>query len=157
VRAALPLSAAILALGCAYSVRGNLPAHIQSVQVERFRSTATEYGLDQELTASVTERLVEDGRLTVVTSTPDARLSGTITSFDRSAYSYTSSETVEEYRLLISVSAELMDLATDEKILDEQIREWITYSPDEESFADAKARLLEIAAEEVARAALSGW
>jgi len=157
LRAAVLAAASLLALGCAYSVRGNLPAHIQSVQVERFRSMATEYGLDQELTATVTERLVEDGRLAVVTSSPDASLSGTVTSFDRSAYSYTSSETVEEYRLLISISAELVDLTTEEKILDEQIREWITYSPGEESFADAKARLLDIAADEVVRAALSGW
>ncbi len=157
MKPAVLASAALLALGCSYSVRGNLPSHIQSVRVDRFRSMATEYGLDQELTATVTERLVEDGRLAVVTSSPDSRLSGTVTSFDRSAYSYTSSETVEEYRLLISISAELVDLTTEKKILDEQIREWITYSPEEESFADAKARLLDIAAHEVVRAALSGW
>jgi outer membrane lipopolysaccharide assembly protein LptE/RlpB len=157
VRTATALAAALLAVGCSYSLTGNLPAHIQTVQVERFRSMATEYGLDQELTATVTERLVEDGRLAVVTSSPDARLSGTVTTFDRSAYSYTASETVEEYRLLISITAELVDLESDETILDEQVREWITYSPDEESFTDAKARLLDKAADEVVRAALSGW
>ena len=147
----------LLASGCAYSLKGNLPEHIQTIRVERFRSMATEYGLDQELTATVTERLVEDGRLAVVTGSADSRLSGTVTSFDRSAYSYSSSETVEEYRLQISISAEMVDLTTDEKILEEQVREWITYTPDEESFTDAKARLLDIAADEVVRAALSGW
>lgn len=157
MRPAIIVAAALLALGCAYSLTGNLPAHIQTVEVERFRSMATEYGLDQELTSTVTERLVEDGRLAVVTSSPDARLSGTVTTFDRSAYSYTASETVEEYRLLVSISTELVDLTADETILDEQVREWITYSPDEESFTDAKARLLDKAAEEVVRAALSGW
>jgi hypothetical protein len=59
------VAASILGTCCTYSLTGNLPGHIRSVQVQSFRSAATEYGLDRELTARVTEMLVKDGRLAV--------------------------------------------------------------------------------------------
>jgi hypothetical protein len=152
------VAASILGTCCTYSLTGNLPGHIRSVQVQSFRSAATEYGLDRELTARVTEMLVKDGRLAVTDTQPDSRISGTVSSFTRTAYSYSSAEVVEEYKLTMQVDITFDDLIDEKKLLeDESVREWIVYDPDTESFDQAKDRLLEVASEEIVRKCLSGW
>lgn len=146
------------ALSCTYSLTGNLPGHIRSVEVQDFRSAATEYGLDTELTARVTEMLVKDGRLAVTGTEPDSRISGTVSSFSRTAYSYSAAEVVEEYKLTIQVNITFEDLIEEKKMLDgESVREWIVYDPDTEGFDQAKERLLEVASQEIVRKCLSGW
>ncbi|MBD3370850.1 hypothetical protein GF402_10895 [Candidatus Fermentibacteria bacterium] len=148
----------LLALSCTYSLTGNLPGHIRSVEVQDFRSAATEYGLDTELTARVTEMLVKDGRLAVTGTQPDSRISGNVSSFSRTAYSYSAAEVVEEYKLTMQVNITFDDLVEEKKLLDgESVREWIVYDPDTESFDQAKERLLEVTSEEIVRKCLSGW
>ena len=48
-------------LSCSYGFRGSLPEHLQSVKVAPFRSRVSQYGLEQELTSRVTEKIVTDG------------------------------------------------------------------------------------------------
>lgn len=149
---------AILLCSCAYSFLGNLPEHLQTVEIVHFRSSVTEYGLEQDLTSRVVEELVSNGRLAVVTDNPDAILEGRIVSFSRTAYSYTSAEEIEEYKLDIRINLTFTDMVKDEDILDtESIGEWIIYDPDKEQYTDARDRLLEQAADEIVRSCLSGW
>jgi outer membrane lipopolysaccharide assembly protein LptE/RlpB len=157
-RAILLLSVAITLCSCAYSLRGNLPEHLQTVKIVPFRSSVTEYGLEQELTSMVVEEMVSNGRLAVVTEEADAVLEGRVASFTRTPYSYTSAEEIEEYRLDIRVSLTFTDMVRNENILDTQsVGEWIVYDPDEEQYSDARQRLLESAADEIIRSCLSGW
>jgi len=101
---------------------------------------------------------VSNGRLAVVTDNPDAILEGRIVSFARTAYSYTSAEEIEEYKLDITINLTFTDMVKDEDILDtESIGEWIIYDPDTEQYTDARDRLLELAADEIVRSCLSGW
>jgi outer membrane lipopolysaccharide assembly protein LptE/RlpB len=143
---------------CAYSLRGNLPEHLQTVKIIPFRSSVTEYGLEQELTSMVVEEMVSNGRLAVVTEEPDAVLEGRVSSFTRTPYSYTSAEEIEEYRLDIRITLTFTDMVRSENILDTQsVGEWLIYDPDEEQYADARQRLLVEAADEIVRSCLSGW
>lgn len=156
--AALIPPAVLLACSCAYSLRGNLPEHLQTVQIVPFRSSVTEYGLEQELTSLVVEEMVSNGRLAVVTDDADAVLEGRITSFTRIPYSYTSAEEVEEYRLDVKVTLTFTDVVRNENILDTQsVGEWLIYDPSEEQYSDARQRLLVEAADEIVRSCLSGW
>ncbi len=152
------LAAGLLLAACSYGFRGNLPSHMQTVAVEPFGSTVTEYGLEQEMTDRVTTLLVRDGRLAVVPSGADSELEGTVAAYSRTPYSYTAGEVVEEYKLQMSVNVTFTDLVEEAPVLEsESVTQWVVYDPDAETETDARARLLEETAEEVVRRCLSGW
>jgi outer membrane lipopolysaccharide assembly protein LptE/RlpB len=152
------LAACLLVLSCAYSFRGNLPEHIKTVRITPVRNTASEYGLEQQLTSDLVEGVVNDGRLAVVNSSPDALVDCTITQFLRSPYSYSSAEVVEEYKLEMRVQLSFTDLVRDEAMIsDEAVSRWIVYDPTVEDYSSAKTRLLTDMAEEIVRRCLSGW
>lgn len=143
---------------CAYGLSGSLPAYLQTIRVSPFRSQVTEYGLEQELTSLVTEKLVMDGRLAVVTAGQDSELAATVAAWARTPYSYTSAEQVEEYKLEIRMELTFTDLVAESDILDsESITTWIVYDPSAESEQEARGRLLVETAEEIVRRCLSGW
>jgi outer membrane lipopolysaccharide assembly protein LptE/RlpB len=157
------LAGAVLILGmmgsgCAYGLSGSLPTYLQTIRVSPFRSSVTEYGLEQELTSLVTEKLVMDGRLAIVTTGQNSELAGNVAAWARTPYSYTSAEQVEEYKLEIRLELTFTDLIAESDILDsESITTWIVYDPSAESEQEARGRLLAEAAEETVRRCLSGW
>ncbi len=148
----------LLFMGCAYSFRGSLPENIRSVQVDQFRSSVTEYGLEQDITGLVTEAIVRDGRLAIDNDDPDARIQGTVAYFGKTADSYTGSEEVEQYRMEMRVSVSMDRTSDNEYIIrDETISEWILYDPVAETYDSAKERLVQELSEQVVRRCLSGW
>lgn len=145
-------------MACAYSFKGTLPENIKSVQVEQFRSNITEYGLEQEITSLVTEAIVRDGRLSIDNESPDARISGSVTFFARSAVTYTGGEEVEQYKLEIRVSVSMDNTFDNEYIIrDEAISEWLLYDPLSESMDSARQRLIVETSDRIVRRCLSGW
>lgn len=152
------ISIFLVLAGCAYSFRGSLPEGIESVQVRQFRSSVTEYGLEQEITGLVTEAVVRDGRLSINNDSPDAGIEGTVNYFGRTAVSYTGSEEVEQYRLEIRVSVSMDRTDNNEYITrNETVSEWILYDPSSETFEAAKQRLVDKVSEQIVRRCLSGW
>ena len=148
----------LLFFSCAYSFKGSLPENIKSVQVDQFRSSITEYGIEQEITSLVTESIVRDGRLSIDNETPDARISGSISYFARSAVTYTGAEEVEQYKLEIRVSVSMDNTSDNEYIIrDEAVSEWLLYDPETETFDAAKQRLIIQTSDSVVRRCLSGW
>jgi hypothetical protein len=148
----------LLLMSCAYSFKGNLPAHIRTVRIAPARNTAAEYGLEQQLTSDLVEGVVGDGRLAVVNSSQDALIETTISLFVRTPYSYSSAEVVEEYKLEMRVQLAFMDVIRDEALIsDEAVSCWIVYDPAVEDYTSAKVRLLTGMAEAIVRRCLSGW
>lgn len=118
----------------------------------------TQYGLEQELTSRVTEKIVTDGRLSVAVEGQDSEIEGMVAYYDMSPYSYTSSEVVEEYKLEIRVEVSFTDIVEETEIIrGENITTWLVYDPEAESEAQALDRLLEDSAEDIVRRCLSGW
>ena len=151
-------AAAALVTACAYGFSGSLPSYLQTVKVIPFRSRITEYGLEQDLTSRITEMLVRDGRLAVVTGEQDCEMEGSVTYWARTPYSYTSGEQVEEYKLEIRVELTFTDLIDESDILNsENVSSWVVYDPETESEDSARNRLLEETAEDIVGRCLSGW
>jgi len=143
---------------CSYSFLGSLPGGIKSVKVDQFRSSVTEYGLEQQITGIVVESIVRDGRLAIDNNAPDTRISGSVTYFFRTAATYTGSEEVQQYKLEIRVSVSMESTADNEYILrDESISEWILYDPSTETLDSAKERLIIRISDTIVRRCLSGW
>lgn len=158
LRLSMLIGLLILSFGCPYSVRGNLPAHLSTVQIPAMHSQVSEYGLEQQLTSMVVEGIVSDGRLAVVNTNADAVLTATVTSYARTPYSYTSAEVVEEYKLQMGVRISFEDQVQGVPLLDDEtVSEWIVYDPDTEAYADARDRLMTKIAGEIVRRSLSGW
>lgn len=148
----------IISAACSYSFRGSLPEHLQSVKISPIRSRVTQYGLEQDITSRITEMMVRDGRLAVVLEEQDSEIEGTIASYSRTPYSYTSSEQVEEYKLEIRVEITFIDLLREIDIIsNESVTTWLVYDPDAETEIDARNRLLEESAKDIVRRCLSGW
>lgn len=145
-------------LSCAYSFKGTLPENVKSVQVEQFRSNVSEYGLEQEITSLITESIVRDGRLSIDNETPDARISGSVMRFSRTAVTYTGGEEVEQYKLELRVSVSMDNTSDNEYIIrDEAVSEWLLYDPSAETMESARQRLVIQVSDAVARRCLSGW
>lgn len=154
----LALFAFILSSGCAYSFRGSLPPHIRTVEVSQFRSAVAEYGLETDITSIVTERIVTDGRLSLVTEDPDARISGRVTAYTRVAEEYTGGEQVQRYRLDLRVEVTMEDLRAGGYIIrNETVGEWVLYDPSSEALAEARERLVRETAIEIVQKCMSGW
>lgn len=105
----------VMAGGCGYSLGNLLPPHIKTVYVEMFKNKTYERNIEVEVVERIKNRYNWDGNLQVVNSKEeaDALLRGEIVDYAREAvrYSQADSKTVDEYKLMIKVNLEFIDLA----------------------------------------------
>jgi hypothetical protein len=145
-------------MACSYSFRGSLPGGIRSVNIDQFRSSVTEYGLEQDITGLVVESIVRDGRLAIDNNAPDTRITGSVTYFSRTAVTYSGAEEVQQYKLEIRVLVSMEVIGDNEYLLrDESITDWILYDPSAETLESAKERLVVRISDGIVRRCLSGW
>lgn len=97
--------------GCAYSFRGsNLPGHIRTVAVPNFANTTLEPGIEQEATAAVIDRFIQDGRLKLAPEgQADSRLSGSITKYENRVNNYGPDQSPRDYIVVVTVGVEMKD------------------------------------------------
>jgi len=129
---ALLMSGLALNAGCGYSLygrgssEGTLRHH--NIYVSIIKNDTFEPMLDRELTRSLKEEIMQDGRWRL-TDPEDAEysLTGSVEHFDLEPLSYDPEERILEYRVNMRVSLTLRNSATDEVL-------W--KDPDMESFAE---------------------
>jgi outer membrane lipopolysaccharide assembly protein LptE/RlpB len=105
--------------GCGYTPVVLSPGiGVNSLFIEPMVNRTAEPFLDTLVTNSLVERLGRDSRLTLVKKKTDAEaiLSGTVSSYSRTAVSYNSTDTILEYRSTMRVNASLRRVS-DDKIL----------------------------------------
>ena len=73
---ALALVAALVLGGCGYTVRGTLPAHINTVAVPIFKNHTREPAVESLITRAVVEAFSTNGRLRVVNSLTSSGVNG---------------------------------------------------------------------------------
>lgn len=113
--------------GCGYTQSVTLPGHIKTIAIPTFQNKippqeryAYRPGLEIELTNAVRDRFIFDGNLKVVDeSEADAVLKGAIISYEQEGLRFDRLEDVEEYRLFLVVSFELVDRKTEEILIQE--------------------------------------
>ena len=108
------LGLALLALafgGCGYSLRGNLPDHIQTVAVPVFTNRTAEPAVENFLTSAVVEAFSTNGRLRVVGSQDaDAILEGEVVGYALESIAFDSRANVRQYRLMVTMNLRLRDV-----------------------------------------------
>jgi outer membrane lipopolysaccharide assembly protein LptE/RlpB len=110
-RAVLLLALVIGLGGCGYTVRGTLPAHIQTIAVPIFRNRTQEPGIESTVTRAVVEGFSTNGRLRVVSrEQADAVLDGEIIGYTIASVAFDKDANVRLYRLIVTVNLRLRDV-----------------------------------------------
>jgi outer membrane lipopolysaccharide assembly protein LptE/RlpB len=121
-RLVLPLVLGVLvAAGCGYSLRGNLPAHIKTVAVPVFRNRTSEPGVENFLTGAVVEAFSTNGRLRVVRpDRADSILEGEVVGYQVQSIAYDPQANVQQYRLVVTLNLRFRDVRREEVLFEQQ-------------------------------------
>ncbi len=126
-QAVLLLASVSLLHGCAYTHETRLPGNIKTIYVPTFKDEIPpekrytyQPGLEIEVMNAIIDRLIFDGNVKVVEeSQADAVLKGSIVSYEQEGLRFDNFESVQEYRLFLVISFELVDRKTGKVLLKE--------------------------------------
>jgi hypothetical protein len=153
----------LLILACGYSAGNLLPGHIKKIFIPTFENETTKYGIEQDLTTAVTDRFTTDNRLSVVSEgEADAMLRGVIVKYEKGALTFDRAQTVDEFKIEITVSVEFEDLHEGKIIWKETgFRAWESYTEGGDDEVGGEAEAIEAAIATLASDMLSrtmeGW
>jgi outer membrane lipopolysaccharide assembly protein LptE/RlpB len=115
--ALLVLGAALLAAGCGYSLRGNLPDHLKTVAVPIFQNRTPVPAVENFLTNAVVNAFSTNGRLRVTTvDRADAILEGEITNYYLQSIAYDATANIRQYRLTVTLNLRFRDVRRNEML-----------------------------------------
>jgi len=123
--------------GCLfYSIRGSLPAHINSISLAPVVNESAEFEAAEILNEELNEFMLNENVLDIVLpEQADSRLEVVILSVTDKPYTVTLSadlggmEEVEEWKLTIKTSIKWFDLKRDEVLFERKMSSWGSYSP----------------------------
>jgi hypothetical protein len=113
------LGFAVLGCSCAYTTStAQLPSHLRTVAVPVFENSTAEYNLEQDVTAAVIGRFVQDNHLKVVDErTADCVVRGKIIEYRNSVFGIqTSNDIAQEYRVTIGIEIVFKDLVKNREV-----------------------------------------
>ena len=106
----------LLVLGaCSYSVYTSGFPHLKTISIRTFLNNTVEYDLEEEIQIELTNYFEKDGRLKIVTLSPDCQLEGEILDYSNKIFTYDAAG-VEEYEVKILFKAIFIDLKKNEII-----------------------------------------
>jgi hypothetical protein len=159
------LGMVLLGAGCGiYSFSGAVPGGIKTIAVPLFDNMTSEYGIREQMTDAVIDRFLRDNLIKVVDlSRAEAILRGQITQVSDQPYTFQSTdstETVQEYRVIISVTVSMENTQTGETTWSQNFSEWGTYPFSSGSSTDRDQGILEAITkltEDISNKVVSGW
>jgi outer membrane lipopolysaccharide assembly protein LptE/RlpB len=112
-------AAAGAAGGCGYGLRGNLPAHLQTIAIPVFANRTSEPNVENIMTRAVVDAFNQNGRLKVTTlDRADSVLEGEVVGYNVVSIAFDSRANVQQYRLTVTMNLLFRDLRRDEVLFD---------------------------------------
>ncbi|MFV1951473.1 MAG: LPS assembly lipoprotein LptE [Nitrospinota bacterium] len=134
--------------GCGYHLVGlgsSLPPHIKSIAIPLFSNKSTEPGIERELTGSVREWFITDGRLKVVEEgEADMILKGEINRYSLRPVSFDSQDNVTEYWVEMDISVKLKDVIENKVLIDQVLKSKWDYGVNKELVSTEARRIAAI-------------
>jgi hypothetical protein len=160
-RRIFPAIVIFLTVSCGYKAGSLLPAHIEKIYIPTFENETTRYGIEQDLTSAVVEAFTNDNRLRVVSEgEADAMLRGVIVAYQKGALTFDRAQTVDEFKIEITVAVEFEDLH-EGKILwkEDEFKAWASYTSGEEDGGEEEAlkTTIETLAGDMVSRTIEGW
>lgn len=148
--------------GCIYSFTGStLPAHLKTVEVPLFSNQSLEPNVADEITQELGKELLGNNLLKVVQKNGDAEISGTITSYVNSPYTYGASDTrqvnVSQYVVRITVDVEFLDKKKDVSIYKGTVTGEGIYDLQKENEQAGKTRAITQLVQRIMQDSVQGW
>ncbi len=154
---------ALLVGCCGYSTHSLLPSHLKTVAVPPATNTTTQPGLAEALTDSLTAAFTADRTLHVTNSeAADLVVNTTVSSYNRTASSYTGDQAVSAYELSVSAQVDARDQTRNEQFYKGTASARVTYDPNPDNPGwkteeQAAAEALKKLASEVVRQVQIAW
>ncbi len=104
---------------CTYSVYSSGFPHLNTISIKSFQNKTTEYNIEEDIFNKLSEKFSSDGRLSIVTISPDCIIEGEIMDYSNEVLSFAGS-TVDEYKVQILFSIAFTDLQKNEIIWQNQ-------------------------------------
>lgn len=152
------LAAALSSCG-PYSFSPSGRSKLKSVAVPLFENQTREYGIRELLTEGIIDGFVKDGNLPVVNEKrAEAVLRGSVLSYVRQPYTYAADESVQEYRVIITIRARLEDAVRRQVIWEEtSLVQWGNFKAVGETEDEGKTRAVEKLAEDIVNRTVRSW
>lgn len=157
---AMALLLPLLIGGCGpYSFSPSGKSSYKNIAVPLFENESREYGIRELLTEGVINGFIQDGTLPVVNEKrAEAVLRGSVVSYVRQPYTYAADESVQEYRVIITIKAHLEDPVRRQVIWDEaSLVQWGNFKANGESEDEGKIRAVNKLAEDIVNRTVRSW
>ena len=152
---------AILAyqFGCGpYSFSSSGASHLKTVTVPIFQDQTSEFGIKEKLTDEVIDQFTRDNTLRLSDRrNADSLIEGRIVNVADRAGAFTRDESVRDIKVFITVNIKYEDLKKRKTIWEEEITEWGTFNPDEETRETGIDEAIAKIATEILNRSVSGW
>ncbi len=140
---------------CGYSTRSLLPSYIQKVHIKLFENKTLKVRLDELATDAVLEAFRGGSNLRIVDeNSADVVIHGKVSGFSKDPYTYTSDQTVLEYKITVKFSVRCIDKVRNEVFWEGSVSDWATYETDEDSAID---EAMKKTAERLVNTILTNW
>ncbi|MCJ7508223.1 MAG: LPS assembly lipoprotein LptE [candidate division Zixibacteria bacterium] len=151
-------SVLLLMFSCGpYSFHGTSLPGVNSIAIPSFENQTAEYGLSESITEKLVDGFVQNHVLKVLNQKEaDAILYGTITKYQRRAYTYDEQENIKEYISEIYVKVWLEDKNKKRNLWEENMKGWGVYSVTEEE-TQGKERAVEKLVEDIINRTVKSW
>jgi outer membrane lipopolysaccharide assembly protein LptE/RlpB len=119
----------LIVSGCGvYTFSGAVPGHLKSIAVPPFENQTAEFGLAEDLSAALIDEFLDDNSFKVLDlRQADAVIYGTIVRIHDAPSTYSSNESVQEYKVTITARVRYEDLVKGKIIWDETISSFGTF------------------------------
>jgi len=164
VRATLiaPLSLLLLVQGCGlYSFTGASTGNLHSIAIPTFDNMTAEFGLAETISDDLIQRFSDQSPLKIRDArTADSILYGTITRVTDQPAAFTAQETVEQYKVVITVKVRFEDRLKGKTVWEQTFSQFGLYPFSGGSTADRDAGLTEAMdklVDDILSKTVSGW
>jgi len=128
---------------------------MQKVHIKLFENQTLKVRLDELATNAVLEAFRGGSNLRIVDeNSADIVIQGKVSGFSKDPYTYTSDQTVLEYKITVKFSVRCVDKAKNEVFWEGSVSDWATYDTDEDSAIDEAMRKT---AERLVNTILTTW
>ncbi len=150
------LVSAILTLSCCgYSTRSLMPEYMQKIYIGVLENRTLKPGLDELATNAVIEAFRSGSSLRIVDEgSADLVLEGSVSGFSKDPHTYTSDQTILQYKITVRYAMRCIDKVRNEVFWEGDVSDWALYDVDEEQGIREAAKK---AAERLVTNILTNW
>jgi hypothetical protein len=148
--------------GCFYTLSGSsLPAHLKTVEIVLFTNQSLQPNVADEITQALSNEVVSGNLLKVVQRDGDAVITGSVTSYANTPYTYDAKDTrqvsVQQYVVRISVQVEFADKKKDETIYKGAVTGEGIYNLQSQKEEDGRQTAIKELVRRVMENSVQGW